>query len=90
MKGTRIPLFLSPLLWFVPPLVPVHGNLGLEMLNGFYKGMLRPSPRGHPPPVKKRTLQNPGTDQPVHAMQKAHLGTGKSVPRIFRRCLLIC
>ena len=40
MKATRILLFLSPLLWFVPPLVPVDGNLGLEMLNGFYRGML--------------------------------------------------
>jgi hypothetical protein len=40
MKATRILLFLSPLLWFVPPLVPVDQNLGLEMLNGFYKGML--------------------------------------------------
>src|ERR1035438_4561471 len=40
MKATRILLFLSPLLWFVPPLVPVEGNLGLEMLNSFYRGML--------------------------------------------------
>jgi hypothetical protein len=40
MKATRILLFLSPLLWFVPPLVPVDGNLGMEMLNGFYRGML--------------------------------------------------
>src|ERR1017187_6850243 len=45
MKGTRILLFLSPLLWFVPPLVPV---LGLEMLNGFYKGMLGRFPRDRP------------------------------------------
>ena len=48
MKGTRILLFLSPLLWFVPPLVPVHGNLGLEMLNGFYKGMLGRFPGDRP------------------------------------------
>src|ERR1035438_2971271 len=40
MKATRILLFLSPLLWFVPPLVPVEGNVGLEMLNSFYRGML--------------------------------------------------
>jgi hypothetical protein len=40
MKATRILLFLSPLLWFVPPLVPVSGNVGLELLNGFYRGML--------------------------------------------------
>jgi hypothetical protein len=40
MKATRILLFLSPLLWFVPPLVRVDQNLGLEMLNGFYRGML--------------------------------------------------
>ena len=40
MKATRILLFMSPLLWFVPPLVDVHQNLGLEMVNGFYKGLL--------------------------------------------------
>jgi hypothetical protein len=41
MKGTRILLFLSPLLWFVPPLVPVdENNTGLFLLNYFYRGML--------------------------------------------------
>jgi hypothetical protein len=40
MKATRILLFLSPLLLLVPPLVNVHENLGLTMLDGFYKGML--------------------------------------------------
>lgn len=40
MKATRILLFLSPLLWFVPPLISVDDNLGLAMVNMFYKGML--------------------------------------------------
>ena len=40
MKATRILLFLSPLLLFVPPLVPVSGNSGLAMVNMFYKGIL--------------------------------------------------
>ncbi len=40
MKATRILLFLSPLLLFVPPLVPVTDNTGLMLLNFFYKGML--------------------------------------------------
>ena len=40
MKATRILLFLSPLLLFVPPLVNVNDSLGLAMLDGFYKGML--------------------------------------------------
>jgi hypothetical protein len=40
VKATRILLFLSPLLFFVPPLVPVNDNSGLAMLNVFYKGML--------------------------------------------------
>ena len=40
MKATRILLFLSPLLWFVPPLIRVDDNLGLTLLNSLYKGML--------------------------------------------------
>jgi hypothetical protein len=40
LKATRILLFLSPLLLFVPPLVPVSDNTGLLLLDGFYKGML--------------------------------------------------
>ena len=40
MKATRILLFLSPLLLFVPPLLPVADNSGLAMLDMFYKGML--------------------------------------------------
>lgn len=33
-------MFLSPLLLFVPPLVPVTDNTGLMLLNFFYKGLL--------------------------------------------------
>ena len=33
-------MFLSPLLLFVPLLVPVNDNTGLLLLDGFYKGML--------------------------------------------------
>ena len=40
MKATRILLFLSPLLWFMPPLIPIGDNTGLGLLNYFYKGML--------------------------------------------------
>ena len=40
MKSTRILLFMSPLLWFVPPLIHVNDILGLAMLNYFYKGVL--------------------------------------------------
>jgi hypothetical protein len=40
MKATRILLFLSPLLLFVPPLIPVSDTPGLAILNMFYKGML--------------------------------------------------
>ena len=41
MRATRILLFLSPLLWFVPPLVPVdESNTGLFLLDFFYKGMI--------------------------------------------------
>src|ERR1035438_919604 len=40
MKATRILLFLSPLLWFVPPMIDVSQNAGLAMLNIFYKGLL--------------------------------------------------
>ena len=41
MKATRILLFLSPLLLFVPPLVPVaEGGVGLALLDMFYKGLL--------------------------------------------------
>ena len=32
-------LFLSPLLLFVPPLIPVDSSLGLALLDGFFKGM---------------------------------------------------
>jgi hypothetical protein len=35
LKATRILLFLSPLLLFVPPLVPVTDNTGLMLLNFF-------------------------------------------------------
>ena len=41
MRATRILLFLSPLLWFMPPLVPVdESNTGLFLLNYLYKGMI--------------------------------------------------
>ena len=40
VKGTRILLFLSPLLWFMPPLVPVEDNTGLFLLNYMYKGII--------------------------------------------------
>ncbi|HEY1183579.1 MAG TPA: hypothetical protein VGE89_05300 [Bryobacteraceae bacterium] len=41
MKATRILLLMSPLLWFVPPLIPMaQVPLGLQMLNMFYKGLL--------------------------------------------------
>src|ERR1035438_9281680 len=40
MKATRILLFLSPLLWFMPPLIPVDSNSGLGWVNYFYRGML--------------------------------------------------
>ncbi len=40
MKATRILLFLSPLLWFMPPLVDVSSNTGLGLLDYFYKGLL--------------------------------------------------
>jgi len=40
MRATRILLFMSPLLWFVPPLIPVDDNTGLTLLNYFYKGVL--------------------------------------------------
>jgi len=41
MKATRILLFLSPLLLFVPPLVPVdQGGVGMILLDSFYKGLL--------------------------------------------------
>ena len=41
MKATRILLFLSPLLYFIPPLVPVdENNTGLFLLNYFYRGVI--------------------------------------------------
>ena len=40
MKATRILLFLSPLLWFMPPLVDVGANTGLGLLDYFYRGLL--------------------------------------------------
>lgn len=40
MKATRLFLFLSPLLYLVPPLIPVSGNTGLTLLNYFYRGVL--------------------------------------------------
>ena len=40
MKATRICLFLSPLLIFAPPLIPVKENTGLFLLDYFYKGAL--------------------------------------------------
>src|ERR1017187_3224088 len=40
MKATRLLLFLSPLLLFVPPLVPVDQSAGLLLLDSFYKGLL--------------------------------------------------
>src|SRR5271165_2453156 len=40
MKATRILLFLSPLLLFVPPLIPVNESTGMMLLNSFYRGML--------------------------------------------------
>ena len=40
MKATRILLFLSPLLWFVPPMIAVSDNTGMTLVNYFYKGVL--------------------------------------------------
>jgi len=40
MKATRILLFLSPLLWFAPGLIPVDASPGLMLLNDLYKGLL--------------------------------------------------
>jgi len=41
MKATRILLFLSPLLWFVPPLIPMdQAPLGLAIANSLYRGLL--------------------------------------------------
>src|SRR5262245_22724693 len=40
MKATRIILFLSPLLWFMPPLISVGDNTGFFLLDVFYRGML--------------------------------------------------
>jgi hypothetical protein len=40
MKATRILLFLSPLLYFMPPLIPVNDTVGMQLLNYFYKGLL--------------------------------------------------
>lgn len=40
MKATRILLFLSPLLYFMPPLIPVNDAVGMQLLNYFYKGLL--------------------------------------------------
>src|SRR5689334_3095516 len=41
MNATRILLFLSPLLWFVPPLIPIdESNTGLFLLNSLYRGVL--------------------------------------------------
>jgi hypothetical protein len=41
MKATRILLFLSPLLWFVPPLIPMgDARVGLALLDSFYGGLL--------------------------------------------------
>jgi hypothetical protein len=40
MKATRILLFLSPLLYFMPPLISVNDSLGLALVNSFYKGLL--------------------------------------------------
>ncbi|HUI77265.1 MAG TPA: hypothetical protein VLY24_05100 [Bryobacteraceae bacterium] len=44
MKATRILLFMSPLLWFVPPLISVNDNLGMALVDYFYKGLLRTFP----------------------------------------------
>jgi hypothetical protein len=41
MKATRILLFLSPLLWFVPPLIPMsQAPLGLAIFDSFFNGLL--------------------------------------------------
>jgi hypothetical protein len=41
MKATRILLFLSPLLWFVPPIIPMgEAPAGLVMVNFFYRGVI--------------------------------------------------
>jgi len=40
MKATRILLFLSPLLYFMPPLVNVDDTLGLMLLNGLVRGLI--------------------------------------------------
>jgi hypothetical protein len=45
MKATRILLFLSPLLLFVPPLVPVDQSaVGIVVLDSLFKGLLRRFP----------------------------------------------
>jgi hypothetical protein len=41
MKATRILLFLSPLLWLVPPLIPMQdAPLGLAIVNFLYRGVV--------------------------------------------------
>jgi len=41
MKATRILLFLSPLLWFMPPLISMsQAPLGLAIFDSFYNGLL--------------------------------------------------
>ena len=40
MKGTRILFLLSPLLWFVPPLITVHDHTGLALVNYLYRGAI--------------------------------------------------
>ena len=41
MKYTRIFLFLSPLMIFLPPLFPTNGSIALTMLGSFYSRILR-------------------------------------------------
>jgi hypothetical protein len=40
MKATRIFLFMSPLLVFVPAVIPVHDSVGIALVNYFYRGVL--------------------------------------------------
>ena len=37
MKATHILLFLSPLLWFAPGILPMEDNQGSMLLDSFYK-----------------------------------------------------
>jgi hypothetical protein len=40
MKAARILLFMSPLLYLMPPLISVNDSTGLALLNYFYRGMI--------------------------------------------------